>query len=343
VKPDLSEAVLPEESLEGANLSAAFLYSAILTYAHLDNANLSGSDLTGANLDGAILDGASLRNANLRKAHLTGSSLYYTDLSGTKMIGAYLDKAILRGANLAGADLAAAVLTRASLIKVKLDDANLSGVTMAETAFCDVDLRQVSGLDTAEHLLPSTIGIDTIIRSSGQIPVAFLRGAGIPDVVIDDIPSLVAESEYYSCFIAYSSGDEEFARRLFKDLQDNGVRCYFAKEHMRVGDRIRATLEQRIHDLDKMLLILSKYSIQSDWVEKEVETAFDRERVENKTVLIPIRVDEAVMDTDQAWARDIRRTRHIGDFGRWDSPNAYQHAFKRLLRDLRTTDTEMQV
>jgi hypothetical protein len=40
------------------------------------------------------------------------------------------------------------------------------------------------------------------------------------------------------------------------------------------------------------------------------------------------------MDTNQAWAADIRRTRHIGDFSRWKDHNAYQQAFKHLLRDL---------
>ncbi len=40
------------------------------------------------------------------------------------------------------------------------------------------------------------------------------------------------------------------------------------------------------------------------------------------------------METPQAWAGDIRRTRHIGDFRRWKRHDAYQKAFGRLLRDL---------
>jgi hypothetical protein len=41
------------------------------------------------------------------------------------------------------------------------------------------------------------------------------------------------------------------------------------------------------------------------------------------------------MQTDEAWAADIRRTRHIGDFTRWKEQDAYQQAFQRLLRDLK--------
>jgi hypothetical protein len=52
-------------------------------------------------------------------------------------------------------------------------------------------------------------------------------------------------------------------------------------------------------------------------------------------VLFPIRIDDAVMDTKQAWAASIRRTRHIGDFTKWTEHANYKRAFDRLLRDLR--------
>jgi hypothetical protein len=58
-----------------------------------------------------------------------------------------------------------------------------------------------------------------------------------------------------------------------------------------------------------------------------------------RTVLFPIRVDDAVMGTTEQWAHDIRRTRHIGDFSRWKEHGAYQMALDRLLRDLRVEKT----
>ncbi len=83
------------------------------------------------------------------------------------------------------------------------------------------------------------------------------------------------------------------------------------------------------------MLILSKKSIESDWVEKEVETAFEEERRRKETVLFPIRLDNKVMETNEAWAADIRRTRNIGDFRNWKDHDAYQKAFERLIRDLK--------
>jgi hypothetical protein len=59
-----------------------------------------------------------------------------------------------------------------------------------------------------------------------------------------------------------------------------------------------------------------------------------RERREKRSVLFPIRLDNAVMDATQAWAADLRRTRHIGDFAHWKDHDSYQNGLKRLLRDL---------
>ena len=52
-------------------------------------------------------------------------------------------------------------------------------------------------------------------------------------------------------------------------------------------------------------------------------------------MLFPIRLDDAVMEADKAWAADIRRTRPVGDFSGWKQRDNYKKAFERLMRDLR--------
>jgi hypothetical protein len=62
---------------------------------------------------------------------------------------------------------------------------------------------------------------------------------GLPDNVIDYLPSLLNTAiQLYSCFISYSSKDEAFAERVHADLQDNGVRCWFAPHDMPIGAKI---------------------------------------------------------------------------------------------------------
>jgi len=226
-------------------------------------------------------------------------------------------------------------LSDAILGAVDLRGANLSHAIMGWTSFGDVDLSVVKNLETAKHEGPSIIGIDAIYRSQGKIPEVFLRGAGVPDSFIVYMRSLVGKPfDYYSCFISYSSKDEDLARRLYADLQSNHVRCYFAPHDMRIGDEIRPRIDESIRTHDKLLLVFSESSLASTWVKKEVETAFEQEAQQNKLVLLPIRLDDTVMHTPQARAADIRRMRHIGDFRQWKQHDEYQKAFARLLRDL---------
>ncbi len=213
---------------------------------------------------------------------------------------------------------------------------NLRDAIVGYTSFGDVDMSVVKNLETVKHQGPSTIGIDTIYRSQGNIPEVFLKGAGVDDTFITYIRSLIGKAiEYYSCFISYSSKDEAFANRLYADLQNNNVRCWFAPEDMKIGDKIRPRIDESIHIYDKLLLVLSKSSVASGWVEREVKTALAKERKEKRTVLFPVRVDKAVFESPFDWATEIRHERNIGDFTRWKDHDDYQKALIRLLRDLK--------
>ena len=317
------------------------LSTADLTNLDLDYANLSGTNLSEANLAEMEINGANLTDATLIRANLTSTAMWGAKLARSILIGACLHKADLMGAYLGGADLtdadlSNADLTFATLSLSKISGANFSQAVFGGTTFGEIDLSGAKGLDTAGHIRPSTVGVDTIYLSKGLIPETFLRGCGIPDKFITYARSLVgAAIDFYSCFISYSSKNQAFAECIYADLQDKGVRCWFAPEDLKIGDKFRQRIDESIKHHDKLLLILSEQSITSAWVEEEVESAFEREHKENRLVLFPIRIDDAVIDSEQAWAASLRRMRHIGDFSKWKEHDSYQKAFARLMRDLK--------
>ena len=246
------------------------------------------------------------------------------DLAGTGGVGANLFNTNLRGANLVGANLQG----------VNLRDADLSGATVGYTIFGNANLTGARGLERCEHLGPSVVDHQTLLKS-WPLPVVFLRGCGLPETLIEYLPSLVNEPiQFYSCFISYSTLDKEFVDSLYADLQVKGVRCWFAPEDLKIGDLFRQRIDDAIRLHDKLLLVLSEHSVASGWVREEVESCLERERREKRTVLFPVRLDEAVIDTTEAWAASIRRQRHIGDFRDWKSHDAYKGGLKRLLQDL---------
>ena len=69
-----------------------------------------------------------------------------------------------------------------------------------------------------------------------------------------------------------------------------------------------------------------------------MESAFEKEIKQRRTVLFPIRLDDALMDAEEPWAAEIRRTRHVGDFRKWKEHDEFQTALVWLLRDLKSKE-----
>ena len=291
-------------------------------------------DLSGADPPGRNLSGADLHRANLGG---TIDVFSVVDLSNRQVLnvgGADLNAADLSCANLSEANLTGADLSAANLTGATLHGANLGGAALSETVFGETALTTARGLDSCRHGGPSVIDHRTLAKS-GKLPIEFLRGCGLPDFIIDNVAVLQGDPvQFYSCFISYSTRDQEFADRLYADLQNKGIRCWFAPADMKIGDQIRKTIYDQIRVYEKLLLIFSEESVESEWVGDEVEAAFEEEKRRKRLMLFPIRLDDVVMETDNDWAAKIRRTRHIGDFKKWKDHDAYQVAFDRLIRDL---------
>ena len=306
-----------------------------LIRADLSEANLNGADLIGANLIGADLSFADFSEANLIRANLNGADFSNANLIRANLNGANLSFADLNGANLSFADFSDTDLSGVNLRGANLNGATLEKTRVGWTLFADIDMQPIHGLETVQHRGPSTIGIDTLVRSHGNIPEAFLKGAGVPDTVIAYARSLVQHPiEYYTCFISYSHHNQDFAEQLYKDLQFKGVRCWFAPEDMDIGDKIRPRIDETIRLFDKLLLVLSQHSIASSWVAYEVERALNKEPNGVPNVLYPVRLDDTILTCTTSWAQDIKDTRHIGDFTDWKNHDGYQKNFDRLLRAL---------
>ena len=148
------------------------------------------------------------------------------------------------------ADLSRADLFRANLQGVDLREANLSGAGLGFTIFGDANLSGAIGLESCHHTGPSVVDHQTMMKS-WPLPVQFLRGCGLPETLIEYLPSIINRPiEFYSCFISYSTRDGEFGERLYADLQVKGIRCWFAPEDLKIGDRFRQRIDDaiRLHD-----------------------------------------------------------------------------------------------
>lgn len=312
-----------------------------LRNSELHGADFSGVVLRGIDLSKSLLNGINiflmdLCEADLHKSHLSGANLRNVQLRRSNLIEVDLSLSNIFLSDISNSDLSMANLIGTIFREVHLDLAIFTQAKIGLSTFGNVNLSTTKGLEDVIHEQPSTIGIDTLFGSKGKIHKAFLRGAGVPENLIEYVSTLTDKSfDYYSCFISYSSIDQGFAERLYTELQTQAVRCWFAPEDMKIGDKIRSEVDRSIRIHDKLLLVLSENSLSSGWVEDECVAAFEEERRRKTNVLFPVRIDDAVMDTENAWAAKLRRSRHIGDFTKWKDHIEYQKAFDRLLRNLK--------
>ena len=147
--------------------------------------DLSGMDFMNRNLIGV----------NFASTNLTGVSFAFAHLGGANLVGANLTDAILQrsnlgDANLTRANLAHADLTEALLVETLLEETDFLHAVFAHTVLANLDLRGCKHLDTITHKEPSTLGIDTIMRSRGVLPKEFLQGVGLNERFITFLDAL---------------------------------------------------------------------------------------------------------------------------------------------------------
>lgn len=130
---------------------------------------------------GAVdLRGVDLRNADLSEANLTCVDFTDADLSFANLLNTDLRGAIFDGAVMDQTGFVGAVMD-----STELNGTRFYGATMGCTILGNLDLSSCFGLDRICHAMPSTVGIDTIVRSKGKIPEEFLRGCEVPETIID--------------------------------------------------------------------------------------------------------------------------------------------------------------
>lgn len=300
---------------------------------NLGGANLSLIDLSGVDLEWATLmttnfKASKLVNSNLMAAHMQESNLTETDLTKANLTMAHLDDA-----KIYRADLTDAILFKANLIGATIHRANLTRTNLCETRWGFTDIvgvnLAIANISNAEIQDPCSVGTDTIQKTAlslQNIPnridsiTLFFKKCGIPGDQIDLFQRWLVDGKFYSVFISYNHNDISFARILFDTLKSKGISCWLDEKKMIIGNIIEEEIDNAIYEYDKLLLICSKSSLSSTWVEAEYEKAIAKEKLTGRQVIMPLVIDDYLFDEPNVLNIKIKK-RLAGDFRNWKQNN----------------------
>ena len=94
-------------------------------------------------------------------------------------------------------------------------------------------------------------------------------------------------------FISYSAQDRSTAATIADELRRRGVSVWFDQQEILAGDSLVGRIREGIESADYLLVLLSRRSLSSVWVEREVGIAFERFGADADTVIIPLKIDDS--------------------------------------------------
>ena len=321
---NMSRAIAPGANLRGADLRNANLTGANFDRATLSEANLSGADLTNINLDRANLDRANLTGANLTGASFNGTNLSRTNLSSC---------------NLNGADFYEAILN-----DVVTGEADFRNCIIGYTVFQNCALDAAVGLDEVRHDAPSTIGLDTLLRSRGALPQSFILGSGVPVAVVG-LQDSVADAPVTTLevHISCAESDIPFARQLEANLRAQGVRSWVFAEGFRGNPLVdrRATsgeeeIERWVRHYDRLVVVCSAAGFDSETVRNDITGAHEAQRIADSWTMFLVDADGIMGAGRNRAARLMAEDYRYFDLtGQSEGSVEYQAALEDLINNLR--------
>jgi hypothetical protein len=144
-----------------------------------------------------------------------------------------------------------------------------------------------------------------------------------------------------SVFISYSSKDRSFVERLATDLRSRGLYVWFDQWELKIGDSLIEKINAGITSQDYLIVVLSKASVRSQWVMKELNAALMRELNERRVVVLPILIEDCDIPpllSDKVYADfrgdySVGLNRLLGKFSGQLFPSGINMQTRRSLSD----------
>jgi TIR domain len=138
-----------------------------------------------------------------------------------------------------------------------------------------------------------------------------------------------------SVFISHNSYDKDLARFIANELKKNAIEVWIDEEGLKEGMPVSDELAKSILGKDYFILILSKYSLNSIWVNYERRIALDSMIKNDKPIIITLKVDDSEIPASLSLYLYI-------DF-RDNKKNGIERLIKRIFEEPKTINKTKRV
>jgi hypothetical protein len=123
-------------------------------------------------------------------------------------------------------------------------------------------------------------------------------------------------------FISHNHQDKTFVRRLGADLAAAGARPWIDEAEIKVGDSLIAKVAAAIDKMNFFAIVLSPRSVESSWVQQELEQALTTQLAERRILVLPVLLEQCDIPP-------FLRGKKYADF---TSTFGYDGAFESLIK-----------
>ncbi|MCG1024967.1 MULTISPECIES: toll/interleukin-1 receptor domain-containing protein [Dehalobacter] len=95
-----------------------------------------------------------------------------------------------------------------------------------------------------------------------------------------------------SVFISYSHKDSDFVDQLANALIERNIYFWMDRWELNVGDSLTDKIQTALTEASFLCVVLSKYSVDSDWCKREINAGLIRELEEKRVVILPILTED---------------------------------------------------
>lgn len=142
--------------------------------------------------------------------------------------------------------------------------------------------------------------------------------------ILEVIENMRDDNNAKSIFLSHSSKDKFFVRTLADHLRGYGIKVWIDEAEINIGDSLTEKIGRAIEGTDYMGAVLSHNSINSEWVQRELQIALQKEIKGKKVVVLPILIETVELPP-------FLKDKMYADF---TNPDQFENELFKLLRAL---------